>query len=646
MGAKRTKSIKTLVIGLSLLVIFCVFAVQTGVGLFRFNNIVRQDIDTMLKQQTADEAENVADRIDEMGEISFTFANNVQAMPEYDEDIVLSLMKPYIASNSLIFGGGIWSEPFILNPKEKYYGPYLYKDNGSVQLTWDYSNQEYDYFQYDWYKIGFDTDKEYVCSEPFLDTVTNVAMMTVNSPIKKDGKQIGVATLDLGINELSDYVRSIQVGEKGYAFILTGQGYYLGNKTKSKDMTMRITEEKDAQTVALGKTILSKDTVEIQETSLNNNDCFIGYAPIGETGMKLVTVMPRSEVLGAVDKYVTDSMVVFGISMILLALFLYLLLSRKVAKPLNSLMQNAEKIAAGDLTVEGITSQAKDEIGHLALAFNTMLQNLRTMINQLQEKSLAVANSSTELSASAENIVAGTTETTSTISQVAVTVDQVSVNTQRIADLSVQAAGFAAEGSVGIENVTRQMSSIEQASIAVGNVIQDLSHSAAKISQIVEMIAEITDQTNLLALNAAIEAARAGEQGRGFAVVAEEVRRLAEQSAAAAKEIHGLISSVQQEIQQAVQSMEQGAVQVQKGNRVVETLGEIFHKINNSVEDLANEIQSVATATGQISSAMENVAAAAEEQTATMEEVSATSQTLAVLASEMENLSAKFRLQQ
>lgn len=329
---------------------------------------------------------------------------------------------------------------------------------------------------------------------------------------------------------------------------------------------------------------------------------------------------------------------------LLVGLLLGFFLARSIALPLQKVAIESSKIAEGDLSGKEIDIHTRDEVGQLAQAFNKMLLNVRDLVTLVQEKSQLVAASSMQLSASSQNVAAGAQETASTINQVASIVEQVTVNTQHIAETSEQATTYAQAGTEGIDRISLQMQSIENATTGSGEIINTLNESAAKISQIVELITKIADQTNLLALNAAIEAARAGEQGRGFAVVAEEVRKLAEQSAVAAKEIHQLITSIQQETNKAVQSMADSVAQVKEGTVVVSEVGATFENIISAVQSLSGELQSVAAATEQMSAGVQNVAATTEEQAATVEEVSSTSQDLATMADELESLSKRFKV--
>ncbi len=329
---------------------------------------------------------------------------------------------------------------------------------------------------------------------------------------------------------------------------------------------------------------------------------------------------------------------------LLVGLLVGFFLARSISKQIKLVAEASAKIAEGDLTVKELDVQTKDEVGQLAKNFNKMLQTLKDIVNQIQEKSQVIASSSMQLSASSQNVASGAQETASTTSQTANTVEQVTVNIQHIAETSEQATTYAREGNQGINRVGIQMEVIKNATTNNGEVINQLYESTEKISQIVELITQIAEQTNLLSLNAAIEAARAGERGRGFAVVAEEVRKLAVQSADAAKEIHKLITSIQQETNKAVQSMAENISQVKEGATVVSDVGVTFEKIISAVQNLSEEIQSVAAAAEQMSSGVQNVAATAEEQTASIEEVSSTSQNLAGMAEELDNLSKQFKI--
>ena len=347
----------------------------------------------------------------------------------------------------------------------------------------------------------------------------------------------------------------------------------------------------------------------------------------------------------AVQVYAKARMLMFAISgfAIFLGIIVALAIARSVTNPVANLVQAANTAASGNLTVD-IPVKTKDEIGVLAGAFSQMVTQMREVVTEIIEKANIVASSSQQLNSSAQETAASANETSATMTEISTTVEQVSANIQEVSALSETAAEHADEGNKGINRVIEQMQNIASTTGAVSVSIDGLNQKSQEINQIVELITSIADQTNLLALNAAIEAARAGEQGRGFAVVAEEVRKLAEQSANAAKEIYALINAIQLESQKAVKSMAEGGKEVEAGTRVVEEVGENFGEIIGSVQELTSQIQEVASASEQMSAGVQNVAATTEEQTAAMEEVSASAESLTQLSEELNALVSKFKV--
>jgi len=171
-----------------------------------------------------------------------------------------------------------------------------------------------------------------------------------------------------------------------------------------------------------------------------------------------------------------------------------------------------------------------------------------------------------------------------------------------------------------------------------------LGDRSREINQIVDTITDIAEQTNLLALNAAIEAARAGEYGRGFAVVAEEVRKLAEQSTRATREITGLVGDIQKDTEQVVIEMQKGAQQAVRSLDVASESGEHLRGILDAIENMSDEIDKVAQGADVVVEGSQQMAAATEEQSATIEEVASQAEGLSRVAQELLTLVTRFRL--
>lgn len=371
------------------------------------------------------------------------------------------------------------------------------------------------------------------------------------------------------------------------------------------------------------------------------------YMPLKGPDGKAMGVIFAGEPSSTLDQLMSKiqrTVILITIFVILISIGITYFVTKKMIGPIKTLADQATVMASGDLTAREIDIKSKDELGLLAESFKTMADNLRNVVIQIKGKADTLSNSAQMLTASSQQTSAGATETASTMSEMSTTIEQISDNLNNISLLSQNTSRGAVSGSEGITNINNQMQVITTSTQSVSRAIYDLNQKSLEITQIVELISQIADQTNLLALNAAIEAARAGEHGKGFAVVADEVRKLAEQSGDAAKQIKRLINNMQSGTKNAVDTMEKGNREVEAGKQVVNEVGLLFGDIITSVQQLTEQIQDVSSAMEQMSGGVQNVVASTEEQTASMEEVAASAESLLGLARDLEDLVGKFKL--
>jgi twitching motility protein PilJ len=282
-------------------------------------------------------------------------------------------------------------------------------------------------------------------------------------------------------------------------------------------------------------------------------------------------------------------------------------------KSVTEFLTITSQIARGDLTLRGKVTT--DALGNVVDSVNYMLDNFCKVLERVRKAAVDVQSSANEILISSEEMSSGAiqqdqeiTNTSSAVEQLTVSMKQVSNNAEASAEAARRALDAAEQGNRSVHDTLEGMQRIRSSVQATAKRIKALGDRSLEISEIVNVINDITEQTNLLALNAAIEAARAGEAGRGFAVVADEVRKLAEHSRNATKDIAALIKAIQAETNDAVVVMEEGTKEVEIGAKLADQAGKALEAISTVVRQSAELVQEISLASKQQVRGTEGVA--------------------------------------
>jgi len=527
---------------------------------------------------------------------------------------------------------------------------------------------------------------EATVGDPVISLATGKLVSIVAVPVKVNGKVTGVLFGAINMDDITKKVLAIKVAQTGSAYVLQSDGLNIIHANKEvamkinglQDSSLQPEQKRAAERMVKGETGLAY-------YSYKGVDRMVAFAPVSGSGWSLAVVAPMAEVTGVLSGLTTISMLTIVVVLVISGLGVAWY-ARRIARPIQALEAAATRIADGDISLSKLNIVSNDEIGRLGLAFEKMTANLRMLIQKITQATDQVAASSEELTASAEQSAQAANQVAIVITEVAdgavkqlkavgdasAVVGQMSAGVQHIASSANTVAGTseksaiaAQTGSEAVKKAIIQMGHIEETVNRSAQVVSKLGESSKEIGQIVNTISGIAGQTNLLALNAAIEAARAGEQGRGFAVVADEVRKLAEQSQEAAKQIASLITKIQQDTDSAVVAMNQGTKEVRIGTEVVNHTGQTFQEIYQSFNEVTAQIREISAAIQQMASSSQQivasvddidniskdtagraqtVSAATEEQSATMEEIAASSQALASMAEDLTQAVSKFKI--
>ena len=341
----------------------------------------------------------------------------------------------------------------------------------------------------------------------------------------------------------------------------------------------------------------------------------------------------------------------------IIAIIVGVLITRLITRPIAQAVENAQRIAKGDLT-QAITTDRTDEAGQLLMALSDMQGGLKSTLMEIANASDQLASAAEELSAVTDESTRGLTrqndeiqQAATAVNQMTAAVDEVASNAVSTSEASRQASAEAEDGRQQVEQAVSGMSSMVVEINDSTQSVADLANQVREIGKVIDVIRGIADQTNLLALNAAIEAARAGEQGRGFAVVADEVRALAHRTQISTVDIEKMIGEVQAGADGAVAAMNKSLTWANNTQTLAQNAGQALERITASVSSInernlviASASEEQAQVAREVDRNLLNIQDLSTQTAAGAHQTNASSQDLSRLATSFNMLVSKFQL--
>jgi methyl-accepting chemotaxis protein len=577
-----------------------------------------------------------------------------------------------IQSDKSVLGAGLWFEPYAFNPKEKYTGPYWYKEGDKIVETWDYSTEEYNYFDQEYYNNARSmSEMQAKITDPYYDETSGQIMATCSAPIFDSASKrfIGCVTVDMELSHIENMVKDIAVGKTGRAMLTTSSGTYLyTDDSKKVSEGVNITKDSNSSLAKAGEEVLKKKE-GVTEFKENKKLYSLFYDSVPIVDWKLMIRMSHDEMESEVNASITKMVAILVLAVLVVSAIVILMVS-SIAKNLAKVKTFASALASGDFTVQKINSRSKDELGMMSESLNEMYESNSSVISQISEESGRITQASESLNGMAGQLTDQFQKIKHNISSVNDAVMASSAATEEVnasveeVDASVQVLAEEAKASsadaMDIANRAHQIEEDSQShrdhAIRIANSRkQDLQAATAKaevvneISDLANSIANIAEQINLLSLNASIEAARAGEYGRGFAVVASEISKLASDTSGATVQIQETIDGVQEAFASLSQSAnellsfleETVAPDYENFVNVGKQYGEDAHTFGRQAESISEKVGLIRDAMTEVSQAIQNIAESNQETADHSSEVQEAMNLVSDVVSDVNDMSGK-----
>ncbi|KPN96892.1 methyl-accepting chemotaxis protein [Lysinibacillus sp. ZYM-1] len=520
--------------------------------------------------------------------------------------------------------------------------------------------------------VGYSQSKEHLTNSGQV-TLKNSVEMTIrmidslNKEVEKGSMTLEEAQEQAKIaligKKNADGTREVEnpvdLGENGYFFVLDQQGLEVASPLFENENTW---DMKDAEGQLYIQDIINHSQLDgtfttyhwEHPTNTSKIEEKIAYSKMEpDWGWVIVATTYAMDYYKPVDSILYTVLMTIGIFLII-GTIITLLFSKHLASPIKIITNQLSEIAEGNLHFDTINLHRKDEIGQLNHSLIQLKSNLANMIGDIANVSKQVTVQSEELTHTADEVGVGSKQIAITMHEISNGVEEqahsASSLLEQIGEFSETINVVATEGD-NIKEQSQKMlvitdegnqhmsSSIEQMTIIDTQIknslemVKGLDRKANRITELVNVIKDISEQTNLLALNAAIEAARAGEHGRGFAVVADEVRKLADQVHLSITNITTIVIDIQSESNQVVKTLADSYQKVTFGTQQIDVMGvafnhlrELIETISKKVDSMANSMSNVLDNTHAINTSIDTIASVSEETAAGIEQVTATTE--------------------